>query len=230
MSLDFERVKDIDDDSICLVFGYLRKSFSEDITDLIAYICLLFYAIIPIFGKRSQHLLEAGLNSVEGDGHGDWCSAFGYRWINSTVKKSIKWKIETSPGQFRGNYFGIGIISNHHKQDVNVYAKGDHSYIFCPYYSATYKGRFFVNGAETKAVDQLHREVVACDVIHLILDLESTALSYYLNNEESSIKVLTNGIKTAEEIKYAFVLTLVPSGYGVSGKITVTEEKLSIEH
>ena len=163
---------------------------------------------MSVFGKISPHLQKTGSNTIKGDGDHNYCSAFGSQWFNSNDSNVITWKIQISQGNFNGGYLCIGIVSNYHKQDVNTHAKTKHSYIFWPY-------------STTEAINKLHRKVVAGDTIHLILDLRSKSLSYYLNDDKSRTNVLTKSIKTAQDIKYTFALSMNP--YKVTSSITVTQ-------
>ena len=52
----------------------------------------------------------------------------------------------------------------------------------------------------------------------------ATKLYYYLNNVESNLKVLTNSIKTGEDVKYAFAVTMMPQHTTCS--ISVTQKFL----
>ena len=224
MSFDLDRIKWIADRHKSTVFGYLRESFDDDITDLICYICLLFYAPIPTFSKWSTYFSVSDDNTLKSNGTSDlydYGSAFGRQWYNSMDANVITWKVEISiEGEFNDEWFLIGIVSNYHNQEVDRYAGAKHSHLFYPCHT----GKIKVNDKDTKPIDELDRRVESGDTINLTLNLTSKSLSYYLNNDKNDkydTKFLTNSIKTAEDIKYRFVLTMGASQ--VKSAITVTE-------
>ena len=179
---------------------------------------------MSVFGNISQHLQEIGYNTLKGSKSClDWCDAFGRQWIKSTDKNVVTWNIKISQGKFDPCRFTIGLVRNEcscygHGIEPSCYGSG--YYYFVPYN----KGIFYHTdtGKSTDTIDKLHRKVVAGDTINLIWNTGSTTLSYYLNDEKSNIKVLTKSIKTGANIKYAFVLSMIPAY--VSSSITVTQK------
>ena len=235
MSFDLARIKRIDNRQKLTVFGYLREACDVNIIDLICYICLSFYASLQTFSRYSQYLKLSGYDNNTLRGHvcetdaDQWCSAFGETWIESTSSDIIKWEIKlNNDGSFDHGHFGIGVISNQHKQDVDRDADSMHCYFYYFYYSYGCQGVFKVDGKyneEHDGIDKLHRKIASGDTIHFILNMGSTKLCYYLNDEESNVKVLTNSIKTGKDLKYAFAISMVPRY--ITCSISVTQKFIS---
>ena len=165
MSFDLARIKRIDKGQRLTVFGYLRESFDDDITDLICYICLLFYASMPVFAKCSINLKLSGDDQDTISPIDDtcaWCSAFGKSWIESTSKEIIEWKIKLNDdGDFSPKHVCLAIISNHHEQDVEDLCRGRHSY----YWPMDWTDKMRNDDKLQSTIDQLHREPRKGDTI-----------------------------------------------------------------
>ena len=77
-------------------------------------------------------------------------------------------------GIFDANYFGVAIISNHHKQNLEDDTAKAHSYFFCPYYDQEYYlGMFEIDGlveeSDEEPIEYLHRKVVEGDTNYIII-------------------------------------------------------------
>ena len=79
-----------------------------------------------------------------------------------------------------------------------------------------------LNNSIKQAVNVLRRKIKQGDTIRFILDMGITKLYYYLSEENSNIRVLTNSIKTGADIKYAFAISMIPDN--VSCGITVIQK------
>lgn len=229
MSTGFEKIKSIDQRQKLTVYGYLRKISNDDITDLIYYVCLIFYGSVETFGKCSKHIKQSGEdnNTVTGTRKGySWCSAYGKTWIESLSKHIVEWEVKLSEnGEFDDNHFGIAIVSNHNHQNEERDCDSGHSYYFCFYYDEAAdddggRGIYKIDGMMEEPIDKLHREIKTGDTIHFILNMSTTSLYYYLNDKKSNIRVLTNSIKTGEDIRYTFALSMYPAK--IKCDITVT--------
>ena len=226
MSLDLDRVKDIEDRTKLIVFGFLHDVFGDDIPDLILYFCLLFYASIPVFSKCSQSFDQFGdgKNTLKGKSEHFplyYKSAFGRRWIDSMGTDVMQWNIKIhDDGEFGGGYFGFGIISNHHDLDPENDFDKKHSYS----YWLTSGGLFRHDACTETAIDGIDKIVSCKDEINFIFDVKARQLAFYFNDEKSDIKVITNSVTIGEDIKYAFAICWSLSG--VTCSITVNESNL----
>ena len=231
MSFDAERIKRIDKLQKLTVFGFLRAIHGDEIIDAICYICLLFYASLPMFSTCSKLIIQCGVddNTLKGTdecSHHAWANAFGKTWIESTSKDVIEWEIKLNKdGRFNENFL-IGIISNHHQQELDICcADTTDSYGFGFLYDNEFKGYYNVDGSVVPAIDELDRKIKEGDTIHFILNMGETKLYYYINDENTNIKVLTDCVKTGEDIKYAFSVSMMP--WRMRCSITFTEKRMS---
>ena len=212
MSLNFERVKHMNEQTKYVVFGYIRKSEQEllsihdddtvyIIPELVTMTCLLFYCFPQIFEQYSDKLHLSGWdnNTITKHGEKSWNNvAYGKELIDSLCDKVFSWELKIN--KFDGpGAIAIGIVSNEHHQDVDKDWDSSESWLITNG-GAENIGGDFVNDAGFHATNG--------DKLVLTLDMKKGSLYYRMNDDLVNQKEFKYDLTKHKDVKYRLAVSI----------------------
>ena len=212
----FSKIKQIKQSEKDVVYGYIRnaendyKLITNNIPELIFFICLMYYYELDIFETYSEKLQISGsrnsiIEKIKYDKYNKWatwkCSAYGTLWIPSNTNQTFIWTVKYIKGASTTN---IGIVNNNHHFDINENFNKKKSYVFVlngqVYIDQTYRPSF-VTDLRCKIGDKLK----------FIVDFETSTIKIDKNDGEKT-KTIINDIKKSPHIKYKFAVAMFTKG------------------
>eukprot|EP01084_Bolivina_argentea_P115112 204780_1 len=216
MSFDFDKIKQIDNNTKLILFGFIRQSqhelmnkHKEDtfyiIPDLITYACLLFYYTDEYFAKSNlaeiiisdnkQTITKRNAPFVSKFGWDN--TSYGNLWIDSNENKIIIWTLKMN--RTSGDDICIGIVPTDDDMHEDFTLQCANNYSFCT------NGIFMASGIHHPA-----HSVISCrqgDTIQFILDLIESKLKINIIDQDKNC-VLCDTIRKAPNIKYKLAISL----------------------
>eukprot|EP01084_Bolivina_argentea_P193173 331454_1 len=215
----YKQMKQIDNETKNLVFGFIRQKLWKHISnlsntygipELIIYICLTFYYIPESFGICPSHVIGILSNRTTiikyGNKHAWNNTTYGHRIIHSNSNSINKWKIKINT-LFNHESIVIGFTSNNNNS-INY----DFSQQYDVNYAWTNKGKFLQSGNVMNRHSNC--KFSQGDIIILTLDLRRLQIIYELN--DSNKKHCVENIAKGNNIKYQLAVSMYHYGDSIS--------------
>ena len=211
MSVDLQKVKQVEQSTKDVVFGYIKRSYNDKkiIPELILYICLSYYYQFEIFDKElcSKELKISGLDKniitkTEGP-HSFECNVFGKQWIDSNTNKILKWIIKHISGD---KDIGIGIVNN--KYNINEEQDPWHNENAFMYY---FNGSVHM---KRTAMDGCKIQCIEGQTIRFIVDFSKSIIKIETNDDVQN-EIIYDNLERGENTKYKLIVSIYTPGNSV---------------